>query len=49
VEVTPAVAPPPFIVTEPSQIGEARRRALDLGASAGLDPVEQGKLALVIH
>jgi len=47
--VTPALAPPPFVVAEPSQVGEARRRVLELGASAGLDPVEQGKLALVIN
>ena len=37
-----------FPVAESSQVGEARRRGADLGAAAGLDADQQGKLALVI-
>lgn len=37
-----------FVVGEPSQVGEARRGAAGLGAAAGLDADQQGKLALVI-
>lgn len=40
---------PPFAVHEPSQIGEARRRIVELGASIGLDSDRQGRLALVVN
>jgi anti-sigma regulatory factor (Ser/Thr protein kinase) len=42
-------SPLPFVVDEPSQIGEARRRVLDLAASTGLDAELQGRLALVVN
>gem|GEM_PF-3095637 len=41
--------PLPFVVDEPSQIGEARRRILDLAVSTGLDAELQGRLALVVN
>jgi anti-sigma regulatory factor (Ser/Thr protein kinase) len=47
-EVTVASASFVFPVAESSQVGEARRRAVGLGASAGLDADQQGRLALVI-
>lgn len=37
-----------FVVGEPSQVGEARRGAVGVGVAAGLDPDQQGKLALVV-
>ncbi|HKZ04577.1 MAG TPA: SpoIIE family protein phosphatase [Methylomirabilota bacterium] len=37
-----------FPVAEASQVGEARRRVARLGAAAGLDVDQQGRLALVI-
>ena len=42
-------AVPPFAVDEPSQVGEARRRIVELGASIGLDSDQQGRLALVVN
>ena len=38
-----------FVVDEPSQVGEARRRILDLAASTGLDEGLRGRLALVVN
>jgi anti-sigma regulatory factor (Ser/Thr protein kinase) len=39
----------PLVVDEPSQIGEARRRILDLATATGLDEDLQGRLALVVN
>jgi anti-sigma regulatory factor (Ser/Thr protein kinase) len=39
----------PLVVDEPSQIGEARRRTLDLATSTGLDEDLRGRLALVVN
>ncbi|HKX06006.1 MAG TPA: ATP-binding protein, partial [Methylomirabilota bacterium] len=44
-----ARAPRPFAITEPSQVGEARRQIVGLAAAVGLDATQQGKLALVIN
>jgi len=41
--------PLPFLVDESSQIGEARRRILDLAIATGLDAELQGRLALVVN
>ncbi|HEY7205210.1 MAG TPA: SpoIIE family protein phosphatase [Methylomirabilota bacterium] len=42
-------SPLSLVVDEPSQIGEARRRILDLAAERGLDADLQGRLALVVN
>lgn len=47
--MTVARAPLPFAISEPSQVGEARRQIVALAAEAGLDPAQQGKLALVVN
>ena len=44
-EVTAGVVLP---VAEPSQVGEARRRAAEFGADAGFDATALGRLALVV-
>ncbi len=44
-----ARAPLPFAITEPSQVGEARRQILGLAGLVGLDAGQQGKLALVVN
>ena len=44
-----ARAPLPFAITEPSQVGEARRQILGLADLVGLDAGQQGKLALVVN
>jgi anti-sigma regulatory factor (Ser/Thr protein kinase) len=49
VEVSAPAEPPRFVVTDASQVGEARRQVVGLGAAAGLDADQQGKLALVIN
>ena len=42
-------APLPFPITEPSQVGEARRQILATALAIGLDADQQGKLALVVN
>ena len=44
-----ARVPPPFLIAEPSQVGEARRQIAALAAAAGLDATQQGRLALVVN
>lgn len=44
-----ALASRPFVITEPSQVGEARRQILSLAGLVGLDAGQQGKLALVVN
>ncbi|HKC09131.1 MAG TPA: SpoIIE family protein phosphatase, partial [Methylomirabilota bacterium] len=44
-----ARTPLPFAITEPSQVGEARRQILGLAGLVGLDAGEQGRLALVVN
>lgn len=41
--------PVPFVIAEPSQVGEARRQIVALAAAAGLDAAQQGRLALVVN
>ena len=48
VEVIAARTPLPFVIIEPSQVGEARRQILGLAGLVGLDAGQQGKLALVV-
>jgi anti-sigma regulatory factor (Ser/Thr protein kinase) len=38
-----------FVISEPSQVGEARRQILGLAGRVGLDAGRQGKLALVVN
>lgn len=37
-----------YAIREPADVGEARRAAVALGARAGMDAAEQGKVALVV-
>jgi anti-sigma regulatory factor (Ser/Thr protein kinase) len=48
-EMIVARAPRPFVISEPSQVGEARRHILNLAGLVGLDADEQGRLALVVN
>jgi anti-sigma regulatory factor (Ser/Thr protein kinase) len=49
VEVIVTRAPLPFPITEPSQVGEARRQIMATAQAVGLDAEQQGKLALVVN
>jgi anti-sigma regulatory factor (Ser/Thr protein kinase) len=49
VEVIVERASRPFVITEASQVGEARRQIVGLAAAVGLDATQQGKLALVVN
>lgn len=47
--MTVARPPRPFVISEPSQVGEARRQIVALAGLIGLEAGQQGKLALVIN